>query len=159
MEVKSKNVTFNCENTEAFTTPDLITISAQPISNKYDNDTLFKISEDFSITGFSCAISDNSLKTPFRNTTQPSTTIPSPETIPTTTPISPSGKTRYTKKSSGLGGGAIAGIVIASVVAVAGVATFVALGKTGAFSKSKNPGVIASENSNSNNKFNIESQN
>ena len=100
------------------------------------------------------------MKTPFRNTTQPSTTIPSPETIPTTTPIiSQVDRTNYKKNSSGLGGGAIAGIVIASVVAVAGVATFVALGKTGAFSKSKNPGVIPSENSNSNNKFNMESPN
>ena len=65
----------------------------------------------------------------------------------------------YKKNSSGLGGGAIAGIVIASVVAVAGVATFVALGKTGAFSKSKNPGVDPSENSNTINRLNEENKN
>ena len=64
-------------------------------------------------------------------------------------------RTNYKKNSSGLGGGAIAGIVIACVVAVAGVATFIALGKTGAFSKSKHPEVDSSvENSNTINRLN-----
>ena len=168
MNVNSKDVTFNCENTESFTSPDLITIAAQPISNKYNNETLFKISEDFSIDGFSCAISDNSLKNPFKkNSPTPDTSISTsgpeskPTTIPTTTPIiSQVDRTNYKKNSSGLGGGAIAGIVIASVVAVAGVATFIALGKTGAFSKSKHPEVDTSvENSNTINRLNEENKN
>ena len=168
MNVNSKDVTFNCENAETFTSPDLITIAAQPISNKYNNETLFKISEDFSIAGFSCAISDNSLKNPFKkNSPTPDTSIPTsgpeskPTTIPATTPIiSQVDRTSYKKNSSGLGGGAIAGIVIACVVAVAGVATFIALGKTGAFSKSKHPEVDTSvENSNTINKFKMDYKN
>ena len=148
MEVKSKNVEIICENTEEFTAPDVITIGTQTIYNKYNNETLFKISEDFSVSGFTCTISDNSLKTPF----------PTNYTITPSSSDSSRARTRFSKKSSGLSGGAIAGIVIACVVAVAAVAAVSFICKKGSISKSHEV-VNSVDNTSSINRFNVENKN
>jgi len=54
------------------------------------------------------------------------------------------------KKNSGLSGGAIAGIVIACVVAVAAVTAIIILGKNGIFSRIPQKNLIISEVSNEN---------
>ena len=160
-KVADKKVTINCDNTEEFAAPDFISIDPQLI--KYDNGTgIFKIAEDYSVTGFSCVISDDSLKNPFptKYSLTPGSSSPSGSSS------SSSGqkgdgkgsRTNYSKKSSGLGGGAIAGIVIACVVVVAAVIALFALGKSGFFSKS---GEVATsiDNTSSINRFNLENKN
>jgi hypothetical protein len=141
VELNNLNVTINCENTEQFESPDFISIAPQLI--KYDNGTnLFRIVNDYSTAGFSCAISDNSLKKPFLPS--PSNAIPSTEIHSTSVPVpvpstdsqGSTKRTNYSKKSSGLSGGAIAGIVFACVAVLAAVITLFALGKSGFFSKS-----------------------
>ena len=118
MNVNSKAVTINCENTEEFTAPDIITIAAQTIYDKNGNVSLFKFANDFSVGGFSCEISDNSLKNPFSKNYS---------LTPSSSGSTSGARYHFHKKSSGLSGGAIAGLVIACVAVVAiiaGVAVF-----------------------------------
>ena len=103
-----RNLTINCENTESFTASEMI-IPAQTIYEKDDTTPLFKIDSDYIVpTQFACVIGDNS----YKNKTAISQGSTSTR----------SGKRYFRNGSSGLSGGAIAGIVIACVVALAVVA-------------------------------------
>ena len=147
-KVNDKKVTINCDNTEEFQAPDFISIDPQLI--KYDNGTgIFKIAKAFTAAGFSCAISDDSLKNPF----------PSNYSITPSTPSNPDvGRTNYSKKSSGLSGGAIAGIIISCIVVIAAViAAVIALGKCGAAKSSEAAASI--DNTSSINRFNLDNKN
>ena len=107
-----RNLTINCENTESFTVSEMI-IPAQTIYEKDDTTPLFKIaSDDIVPTQFACAIGDNSYKN--------KTAISQGSTSTS------SGKRFYRKESSGLSGGAIAGIVIACVVVLAVIVGLIA---------------------------------
>ena len=146
-KVNDKKVTINCDNTEEFQAPDFISIAPQLI--KYDNGTgIFKIAKAFTAAGFSCAISDDSLKNPF----------PSNYSITPSTPSNPDvGRTNYSKKSSGLSGGAIAGIIISCIVVIAAVIALIALGKSGAAKSSEAAASI--DNTSSINRFNLDNKN
>ena len=147
-KVNDKKVTINCDNTEEFQAPDFISIDPQLI--KYDNGTgIFKVAKAFKAAGFSCAISDDSLKNPF----------PSNYSITPSNPDSSrSVRTNYSKKSSGLSGGAIAGIIISCIVVIAAViAAFIALGKCGAAKSSEAAASI--DNTSSINRFNLDNKN
>ena len=117
---------------------------------------------DFTVAGFSCPISDDSLKNPF----------PSNYFITSSNPDSSSSssvpdsdkkddkviRSNYSRKSSGLGGGAIAGFIISCVVFVAAVISLIVLGKSGASTKSSE--VDASiDNTSFINKFNLDNKN
>jgi hypothetical protein len=143
-KVNDKKVTINCDNTEEFQAPDFISIDPQLI--KYDNGTgIFKVAKAFKAAGFSCAISDDSLKNPF----------PSNYSITPSNPDSSrSVRTNYSKKSSGLSGGAIAGIIISCIVVIAAV---IALGKCGAAKSSEAAASI--DNTSSINRFNLDNKN
>ena len=147
-KVNDKKVTINCDNTEEFQAPDFISIDPQLI--KYDNGTgIFKVAKAFKAAGFSCAISDDSLKNPF----------PSNYSITPSNPDSSrSVRTNYSKKSSGLSGGAIAGIIISCIVVIAAViAAVIALGKCGAAKSSEAAASI--DNTSSINRFNLDNKN
>ena len=119
---KGKEVTMYCENTQKFETPAEMIIHPQMIFDDDDTTPLFKINQSYTArTPFACVVSDKSLKVPFSNTRSGT---------------SSSGGSYPGKKSSssGLSGGAIAGIVIACVAAVAIVGTIIVLAKKGVFS-------------------------
>ena len=124
-----KTILMTCENTEAFTPIEMI-IPSQIINDEDDTTPLFRIAEDYTVpTIFTCTISDKSLKVPF-----------------------PTKKTNsFYKKigSSGLSGGAIAGIVISLVAVIAIVVTLIILLKKGVFSGMTNitPALPYEENS------------
>jgi hypothetical protein len=148
MNVNSKAVTINCENTEEFTAPDIITIAAQTIYDKNGNVSLFKFANDFSVGGFSCEISDNSLKNPFSKNYS---------LTPSSSGSTSGARYHFHKKSSGLSGGAIAGLVIACVAVVAIIAGVAVFLKKSSFSKSQE--VAASiDNTASINKLNLENK-
>ena len=99
-----RNLTINCDNTESFTASEMI-IPAQTIYEKDDTTPLFKIASDYIVPNqFACAIGDNSYKN--------KTAISQGSTSTSW------GKGYFKNGSSGLSGGAIAGIVIACVVAL-----------------------------------------
>mgnify|MGYP002621298264 CR=1 FL=1 len=107
-----RNLTINCENQEAFTASEMI-ISAQTIYDKDDTTPLFKIASDYIVPyQFACSIGDYSYKN--------KTAIAEEETSRDSNNI------YFSKNSSGLNGGAIAGIVIACVVTVAAVSAIIA---------------------------------
>ena len=108
------NLTISCENREEFS-PSEIIIPSQTIKDKDDVTPLFKIDSDYTFpTQFACAISDNSLKSPY----------------------SSSNNIQFSKSGSkGLGGGTIAVIVICCVAVVAIIGTLIALSQKGFFSK------------------------
>ncbi len=157
-KVNDKKVTINCDNTEEFQAPDFISIDPQLI--KYDNGTgIFKIAKAFTAAGFSCAISDDSLKNPF-----PSNYSITPSNPDSSRSSSVPGsdinvvRTNYSKKSSGLSGGAIAGIIISCIVVIAAViAAVIALGKCGAAKSSEAAASI--DNTSSINRFNLDNKN
>ena len=157
-KVNDKKVTINCDNTEEFQAPDFISIEPQLI--KYDNGTgIFKIAKAFTAAGFSCAISDDSLKNPF-----PSNHSITPSNPDSSRSSSVPGsdinvvRTNYSKKSSGLSGGAIAGIIISCIVVIAAViAAVIALGKCGAAKSSEAAASI--DNTSSINRFNLDNKN
>ena len=106
-----RNLTINCDNTESFTASEMI-IPAQTIYEKDDTTPLFKIASDYIVPSpFACAIGDNSYK---------NKTAISQESTSTSW-----GKRYFRNGSSGLSGGAIAGIVIALVVAFAIIAVLI----------------------------------
>ena len=111
-----KSLEMTCENTEAFTPTEII-IPSQIV--KDENDTpKFKIEEDYTVpTQFACTISDKSLKDPF----------------PEETESTSKAQKIFSKSSGGLGGGAIAGIVISIVAVVAIVGIVALLAKKGTF--------------------------
>ena len=157
-KVNDKKVTINCDNTEEFQAPDFISIDPQLI--KYDNGTgIFKVAKAFKAAGFSCAISDDSLKNPF-----PSNYSITPSNPDSSRSSSVPGsdinvvRTNYSKKSSGLSGGAIAGIIISCIVVIAAViAAVIALGKCGAAKSSEAAASI--DNTSSINRFNLDNKN
>jgi len=122
VNAKGTEVTMYCENTQKFETPAEMIIHPQMIFDDDDTTPLFKINQPYTArTPFACVVSDKSLKVPFSNTRNGT---------------SSSGGSYPGKKSSssGLSGGAIAGIVIACVAAVAIVGTIIVLAKKGVFS-------------------------
>ena len=156
-KVNDKKVTINCDNTEEFQAPDFISIEPQLI--KYDNGTgIFKVAKAFKAAGFSCAISDDSLKNPF-----PSNYSITPSNPDSSRSSSVPGsdinvvRTNYSKKSSGLSGGAIAGIIISCIVVIAAVIALIALGKSGAAKSSEAAASI--DNTSSINRFNLDNKN
>ena len=156
-KVNDKKVTINCDNTEEFQAPDFISIDPQLI--KYDNGTgIFKIAEAFTAAGFSCAISDDSLKNPFpsNHSITPSNPDSSRSSSVPGSDINV-GRTNYSKKSSGLSGGAIAGIIISCIVVIAAVIALIALGKSGAAKSSEAAASI--DNTSSINRFNLDNKN
>ena len=156
-KVNDKKVTINCDNTEEFQAPDFISIDPQLI--KYDNGTgIFKIAEAFTAGGFSCAISDDSLKNPFPSnySITPSNPDSSRSSSVPGSDINV-GRTNYSKKSSGLSGGAIAGIIISCIVVIAAVIALIALGKSGAAKSSEAAASI--DNTSSINRFNLDNKN
>ena len=156
-KVNDKKVTINCDNTEEFQAPDFISIDPQLI--KYDNGTgIFKIAKAFTAAGFSCAISDDSLKNPFPSnySITPSNPDSSRSSSVPGSDINV-GRTNYSKKSSGLSGGAIAGIIISCIVVIAAVIALIALGKSGAAKSSEAAASI--DNTSSINRFNLDNKN
>ena len=156
-KVNDKKVTINCDNTEEFQAPDFISIDPQLI--KYDNGTgIFKVAKAFKAAGFSCAISDDSLKNPFPS--NHSITPSNPDSSRSSSVPSDINvvRTNYSKKSSGLSGGAIAGIIISCIVVIAAViAAVIALGKCGAAKSSEAAASI--DNTSSINRFNLDNKN
>ena len=145
VDSSSKKLTLNCDNTESFDVSEII-ISPQTVYNETDSTPLFKITNDSTAPSqFSCAISDDNYFPPKQNTTNDGGNKASQTA-------------RYRKNSSGLGGGAIAGIVIASVVVIGIVGALIALTKTGAFA-SKSAGTAAYVDNSTINRFKIDEQN
>jgi hypothetical protein len=142
VDSSSKKLTLNCDNTESFDVSEII-ISPQTVYNETDSTPLFKITNDSTARSqFACAISDD-------NYVPPTTNDGGNKASQTA---------RYRKNSSGLGGGAIAGIVIASVVVIGIVGALIALIKTGAFA-SKSAGTAASVDNSTINRIRIDEQN
>ena len=145
VDSSSKKLTLNCDNTESFDVSEII-ISPQTVYNETDSTPLFKITNDSTAPSqFACAISDDNYVPPKQNTTNDGGNKASQTA-------------RYRKNSSGLGGGAIAGIVIASVVVIGIVGALIALIKTGAFA-SKSAGTAASVDNSTINRIRIDEQN
>ena len=143
VDSNSKKLTLNCDNTESFDVSEII-ISPQTVYNETDSTPLFKITNDSTAPSqFACAISDDNYV---------------PPNITNDGGNKASQTARYRKNSSGLGGGAIAGIVIASVVVIGIVGALIALIKTGAFA-SKSAGTAASVDNSTINRIRIDEQN
>ena len=151
-------LTMNCENTQTFSANELI-ISSQVIYDSDDKTPLFKIEDYTAPVQFGCAISDRSLKVAFPpNYTDPNGNTPEESDI---TPTS-GGNARYFRSgsSSGLSGGAIAGIVISIVAVAAIVGVVIALAKKGALGGAAAAHSNAAIDNNSTiNRFNINTQN
>ena len=151
-----KTIHLSCDNTDSFDVSEII-ISPQTVNNETDSKPLFKITNDFiAPSQFACAISDNSLAP---NETNPGSTSDQSEEPDDSGNVSGDSKTRYSKNSSGLGGGAIAGIVIACVVVVAAVAAVIALTKSGAFASKSAVTATSIDNSSTVNRFKMDEQN
>jgi len=117
-------ITMTCENKDKFDESQIL-IEKSVIKDQKGND-IFIVNSFTNLEVFGCDISYNSAITPVEedgiDTVIPSYVV--------------SNNTRYIKKkNSGLSGGAIAGIVIACVVAVAAVTAIIILGKNGIFSR------------------------
>jgi len=153
VDSSNKNLTLTCQNTDYFD------VSEVMLSNKmvYVNEStpLFKITNDFTAPNqFSCAISDKSLIVP----TQAPITTPAPSSS-SDSPGVDSSRTRYKKDSNGLGGGAIAGIVIACVVVVGIVAALIILTKNGTFASKSAVTATSIDNNSTVNGFKMDEQN
>ena len=155
VDSSNKNLTLTCQNTDYFD------VSEVMLSNKmvYVNEStpLFKITNDYTARNqFSCAISDKSLIVP---TQAPNGTSDSGDDSDTTID-GDSSRTRYRKDSSnGLGGGAIAGIVIACVVVVGIVAALIILTKNGTFASKSAVTATSIDNNSTVNGFKMDEQN
>ena len=152
VDSSNKNLKLTCQNTDYFD------VSEVMLSNKmvYVNEStpLFKITNDFTARNqFSCAISDKSLIVP---TQAPNGTSDSGDDSDSPD----SSRTRYRKDSSnGLGGGAIAGIVIACVVVVGIVAALIILTKNGTFASKSAVTATSIDNNSTVNGFKMDEQN
>ena len=154
VDSSNKKLKLTCQNTDYFD------VSEVMLSDKivYVNDStpLFKITNALTASKqFSCAISDKSLIVP--------TQAPIPTPAPSSSSDSPgvdSSRTRYRKDSSnGLGGGAIAGIVIACVVVVGIVAALIILTKNGTFASKSAVTATSIDNNSTVNGFKMDEQN
>jgi hypothetical protein len=141
-KVNVKNIiTMTCENKDKFDESQIL-IEKSVIKDQEGND-IFIVNSFTNLEIFGCDISYNSTITPVEE-----------EGIDTVIPTESyvvSNNTRYNKKkNSGLSGGAIAGIVIACVVAVAAVTAIIILAKNGIFSRIPQNNLVTSEVSNEN---------
>ena len=150
------NLKMDCENTETFTASEII-IGSQIVYDDDDATQLFRIAQDYTApVQFACAISYRSLRialstvTNFTDDTYGSSNNATNDTSSNATidtdsndeSTSSPGKTdsnpynaRFSRvnASKGLGGGAIAGIVISCVVVIAIVGVLIALIQKGVF--------------------------
>ena len=145
-EVTSSGTTveMTCENTQRFDAPKEMIILPQMIYEADDTTPYFQITNSYTKpNAFSCIISDKSLKNDVGNIGS-----------------SGSGSSQiYSKKSSsGLSGGAIAGIVIGCVAAVAIIGAVIAL-LSKRFSSKKEDISAVGDNSSTLNKFSLNNQN
>ena len=156
LEVESNNFKLNCENKEEFDVSEIM-LSPKVVYDKSGNEALFKISNDFTAPKpFACAIGNLTTSKP--DSTISSLIIISTDIINGTEPAS-EGQKRFTKNSkSGLGGGAIAGIVVACVVAIAIVGAVFAISKSSA-AVAGATNAASVDNTTSINKFNLEETN
>ena len=156
LEVESNNFKLNCENKEEFDVSEIM-LSPKVVYDKSGNEALFKISNDFTAPKpFACAIGNLTTSEP--DSAISSLIIISTDIINGTEPAS-EGLKRFTKNSkSGLGGGAIAGIVVACVVAIAIVGAVFAISKSSA-AVAGATNAASVDNTTSINKFNLEETN
>ena len=156
LEVESNNFKLNCENKEEFDVSEIM-LSPKVVYDKSGNEALFKISNDFTAPKpFACAIGNLTTSEP--DSAISSLIIISTDIINGTEPAS-EGQKRFTKNSkSGLGGGAIAGIVVACVVAIAIVGAVFAISKSSA-AVAGATNAASVDNTTSINKFNLEETN
>jgi hypothetical protein len=138
------SVVMTCENTQRFDAPKAMIILPQMIYAEDDTTPYFQITNTYTkpIT-FSCVISDKSLKNDVGNIGSSG---------------SGSGQIYTKKSSSGLSGGAIAGIVIGCVAAVAIIGAVIAL-LSKRFSSKKEDISAVGDNSSTLNKFSLNNQN
>ena len=139
------SVVMTCENTQRFDAPKAMIILPQMIYAEDDTTPYFQITNTYTkpIT-FSCVISDKSLKNDVGNIGSSGS--------------SGTGQTYSKKSSSGLSGGAIAGIVIGCVAAVAIIGAVIAL-LSKRFSSKKEDISAVGDNSSTLNKFSLNNQN
>ena len=145
-EVTSSGTTveMTCENTQRFDAPKEMIILPQMIYEADDTTPYFQITNSYTKpNAFSCIISDKSLKNDVGNIGSSG---------------SGSGQTYSKKSSSGLSGGAIAGIVIGCVAAVAIIGAVIAL-LSKRFSSKKEDISAVGDNSSTLNKFSLNNQN
>ena len=156
LEVESNNFKLNCENKEEFDVSEIM-LSPKVVYDKSGNEALFKISNDFTAPKpFACAIGNLTTSEP--DSTISSLIIISTDIINGTEPAS-EGQKRFAKNSkSGLSGGAIAGIVVACVVAIAIVGAVFAISKSSA-AVAGATNAASVDNTTSINKFNLEETN
>ena len=151
VKVNGENVTMDYQNKEKFSISPIIFESTVI---KKDGKDIFLLSNYSTTDQFSCIISTASeeARAPTSTSTPTSTQTPTP--VSTTTSGEDEAKSgRYNRYylnngSKGLTGGAIAGIIIACLAAVAIVAALVVLIKKGVFA-SKNAGLANSVNQSS----------
>ena len=158
--VENNKITLLCDNTEEFTTTQVM-ISSQLIKDPNGN-PIFKITNDATAPlPFACDISENGtiplaeINTPEKS---PDSDVNSDDTDHPTN----SNNGRYHKSdSSGLSGGAIAGIVVACVAVAAIIAVLIGLAKKGTLFGTPKPAFDASvDNSSTINRFKyVEGQN
>ena len=151
IKVNGEKVTMDCQSKEKFSISPIIFEST---IIKKDGKDIFLLSNYSTTDQFSCIISTASeeARAPTSNTptsTPASTPIPTPTSTQTPTPVSTTtpgedepksvGHNRYysNNSSKGLTGGAIAGIIIACLAAVAIVAALIVLIKKGVFASKK----------------------
>ena len=130
--VNNKDVTMKCHNKEKFDISSII-IESQVIQDS-ENKEILKINSFYNQKRFACAMSVYSeIETPEDNNS--TTNTPNTPNTPTTTNTPTTLNNIPMRKSSGgLSGGAIAAIVICSIVALAIVGIAFALAKSGKFS-------------------------
>ena len=121
--VNNKEVTMKCNNKEKFDISSII--FEQQVIQDSENKEILKLNGYYNQKRFACAMSVYSeIETPENNNSTTTT-----ENTPTTFSNLP-----MRKKSGGLSGGAIAAIVICSIVALAIVGIIIAMAKSGKFS-------------------------